>query len=711
MKGGRHLSLFRLRGERMNTLRHVCDHRPEKAKNNKIPAGMITGNGDLSVILDDENDDLLIHISKCDFWKFAPGHGSDGGIKTVGQFRLKNAGLEQYHVSLSMDEGLLNASFGHAELEIFVAPYGIIYLELSSPDNEAFPFFSIEIPDTSGSRNFEYAEKGLEWHLRKFDGKGVERETDVAVCCRRFPATRRDGVKTVRFAVSVVTNFDTPQYVSRGMELALHADYERDKAATEKKWKAFFSCSRVTIPDKTIEKHYNGSLYLLACCMGNSQFPPGLYGNFVTDDNFPWNGDYHMNYNYEAPFYPVFSANHPELADGYMQPLLDMIDKGRDFAKLEDCKGIYFPVSFGPKAYDLYTMKGCKEHGILFLGQKSNAAYTAVIPVMQWYATYDKKIAREKLYPYIREVGAFWEDYLVKENGRYVIHNDAIHEVEYYVGESFKPEKAKKAIEATNPLLSLGLVRMVFRCLIDMAQELETEPEKIPVWQDILENLSDYPTFIKRGKRCFRYTEKGISWVNTNSLCIQHIYPASQIGLSSDKKLLKIARNTYFMNDRRLDDNGSNSYLPCGARLGVSPDYLTEGLRRNIEEYALPNMLFRRNGGGIEHLATVPATINEMLLQSFEGVIRVFPCWNRNENASFENLRADGAFLVSASLQKGKIASLTITSLMGRKCRVEIPDGVKINLKTKDGRKVKYKKTDGCIEFATVPNEVYTFFG
>lgn len=688
----------------MNTYYNEITEKPNQKADGKIlyriPYGAFCGNGDLGIVFDDDNDDLIIHISKCDFWKFTPGANNDGGIKAVGSIRIGNIDLSDYHIDQYFDKGRLECKFSSVSLEAFVAPENKIYIDISMPDNGKFPSFDIEIPDTCGSRNFVFSDMGLKWYLRKFDGKEVERESDVSVCCRRLETSRIDGIKSVRFCISVVTNFDTSEYISKSIDMALHSDYNTDRIKTEKKWQKFFSASKVTLPDKTIEKRYNASLYLLACCMGNEKFPPGLFGNFITDDFFPWSGDYHMNYNYEAPYYCVFSSNHPELANGYITPLEEMIEKGQQYAKFENCKGIYFPVSFGPKGLDLYSMKGCKEHGILFLGQKSNAAYAAVIVAMHWYSTYNKDYAREHLYPYMRQVADFWEDYLVKEKDRYVILKDAAHEIPYYRCEKFRYWTHKNQIEAKNNIVSLGLVRMVMKCILDMSRELDIDAEKRDIWQDILENISEFPTFIKHGKRCFRYTEKGMRWRDDNTIGLQHIYPISQVGLGSDEKLLKIARNTYFINDRRLDDNGSNSYLPGGARIGVNPEFILEGLRMNINEFGLPNMLFKHHGGGIEHLTTVPATINEMLMQSHEGVIRLFPCWNKKDDASFVNLRADGAFLVSSELKKGKITSLKIKSLAGRKCVVECDD-IKAVVRASDRKKIKFSKKDGFVTFNT----------
>lgn len=673
----------------------------------KIPAGAMCGNGDLGVVFDNDDKDLIIHISKCDFWKFTPGAHNDGGIKAVGSLRISNVDLSKYNIKQYFDKGLLECKFCNTEMELFVAPENIIYVQIKAPDSGKIPTLDIEIPGTCNSENSEFAQNGVRCYVRKFCGEEVERESAVILCCRELDTHTADGFTCVSYCICAVTCFDDSQYTDKGIAMALNADYERDKARTQEKWEKFFSASKVTLEDKEIEKFYNSSLYHLAGCMGNKEFPPGLFGNFITDDFFPWAGDYHMNYNYEAPYYCVFSANHPELFDGYMTPINEMSENAKKFAKLFGCNGYAFPVSFGPKALDVYSQPNCKEHGILFLGQKSHAAYACVIPIMHWFSTYDKDYALQNYYDFVFNTAAFWEDYLVKEKGRYVIKNDAAHEIPYYRGEKFRYITHKGQIEAVNAINSLGLVKLLFNGIYDMAKELNLNAEKYPVWQDIIENLSDFPTFIKHGKKCFRYSKRGIRWRDDNTVGLQHIYPASQVGFSSGEKLLKIARNTYFINDRRLDDNGSNSYLPAGARIGVDPAFLIEGIHQNIKEFGLPNRLFRHHGGGIEHLTMVPATINEMLMQSYEGVIRLFPCWDRKSAASFENLRADGAFLVSAELKNEQISSLKIKSLNGRTCNVECPD-IKNVVRESDKKEIPYKKDGNTVSFETQAEEVYT---
>ncbi len=661
----------------------------------KIPAGALCANGDLGVVFDNDDKDIIIHISKCDFWKFTAGAHNDGGIKTVGSIRIKDIDLSEYNIKQYFDKGLLECTFGNAEIEFFVAPENLIYFEIKSDKK---PCVTIEIPDTCNSENSEISQDGVDCYLRKFNGEEVTMESAVTVCLKEFDSNR--------YCISVVTNFDDDNHTEKAVNMVLNADYDNDKENTRIKWETFFSASKVTLEDKEIEKFYNSSLYHLAGCMGNREFPPGLFGNFITDDFFPWAGDYHMNYNYEAPYYCIFSANHPELFDGYMTPVNEMKENANKFAKLFGCDGYAFPVSFGPKAMDVYTLPDCKEHGILFLGQKSHAAYACLIPIMHWFSTYDKEYALENYYDFVFNTAKFWEDYLVKKNGKYVIKNDAAHEIPYYRGKKFRYITHKGQIEAVNAINSLGLVKMLFNGVYSMAKELDLNPEKLPVWQDIIDNLSDFPTFIKKGKKCFRYSKRGIRWRDDNTVGLQHIYPASQIGFDSGEKLLRIARNTYFINDRRLDDNGSNSYLPAGARIGVDPHFLIDGIHQNIKEFGLSNRLFRHHGGGIEHLTTVPATINEMLMQSYEGVIRLFPCWDKKMSASFENLRADGAFLVSAELKNEKISSARIKSLKGRNCNVEY-ENIKSVVRESDQKEILFTKNGNVISFETEADVEY----
>ena len=71
----------------------------------------------------------------------------------------------------------------------------------------------------------------------------------------------------------------------------------------------------------------------------------------------------------------------------------------------------------------------------------------------------------------------------------------------------------------------------------------------------------------------------------------------------------------------------------------------------------------------------VPNTLQEMMLQSHENVLRFFRCWPKKiePNAGFRDLWAHGAFRCSAALKDGVVSDVRIVSEKGRPCVVENP--------------------------------------
>jgi len=103
------------------------------------------------------------------------------------------------------------------------------------------------------------------------------------------------------------------------------------------------------------------------------------------------------------------------------------------------------------------------------------------------------------------------------------------------------------------------------------------------------------------------------------------------------------------------------------------------------------------------------AGLQEMLIQSYADFIAIMPAipatWN---NVSFENLRTEGAFLVSATRKNGFTSFIKIKSEMGGKCIVQtdIPPG-QIKVTSRSLPKIT-RGNDGktYIEVESTPGEV-----
>jgi hypothetical protein len=106
------------------------------------------------------------------------------------------------------------------------------------------------------------------------------------------------------------------------------------------------------------------------------------------------------------------------------------------------------------------------------------------------------------------------------------------------------------------------------------------------------------------------------------------------------------------------------------ALLGKGDD-AADYLNRLLDKRILPNTLYQESGPVIETPLSAAASLNDMLLSSWGDRIRVFPgIPGKWANVTFHNLRAQGAFLVSAVRTAGKTRFVRVQSLAGEPCRL-----------------------------------------
>jgi len=199
------------------------------------------------------------------------------------------------------------------------------------------------------------------------------------------------------------------------------------------------------------------------------------------------------------------------------------------------------------------------------------------------------------------------------------------------------------------------------------------------------------------------------------------IFPAEDIDPESDSKYVTIIKRTL---DTLEPEKAANVvawvYGVPLARLCMDKAY--EWVRQAVIKCRYANGLPTSGevkdtgfaplygGGPTPHLVEdvhMPFVISELLLQSYGGVIRLFPAWPKAKSASFTTLRAEGGFLVSSSLKNGKIGPTKIHSAVGGICRVQWPWGnVSIRCE-EDGKEVPYRIENKIISFETQPRKTY----
>jgi hypothetical protein len=158
--------------------------------------------------------------------------------------------------------------------------------------------------------------------------------------------------------------------------------------------------------------------------------------------------------------------------------------------------------------------------------------------------------------------------------------------------------------------------------------------------------------------------------------------------------------------------NRNNSVVMLNAaraRLSMTDDAIKD-TQTWFKAKEQPNGLlyWQAHGYYMSEQAAVGALINEFLMQSVDGIVRVFPAWPKDKDAGFTRLRAQGGFLVSAKQEKGKVAGLEIESTVGGKFRLLSPwPTIKVKV---NGKEERIKPDDrGIVEIATASGDMLTF--
>ena len=653
--------------------------KPALSGKSSTPDGAYNGNGDLAVILGSCENGLRIYISKIDLWHGIDSHDR-GGLKPFGYVDIPiNAVLyDNYYAEQDMDKGEIRCSFKYNDKECSLKvkvckDENLIVIE-NTGNVDISPVLKAYEGESEGEKG-DFTKDDISYSFRSFDAPE-----------NKFTTHCIGAMKNIqnKYCIFVATNHDIENDSFENLK-----SYVKDKTVkidseylveAENKhfalWKNFYSKSSMKIDDEFLELRWYASQYFLACGCGNGKFAPGLFANYVTVENPSWHSDYHLNYNYQAPFYAVCSSNHPELLDSYHIPLEEFMENGKKDAEKFGCKGIIYPVGIGPKGiYTEYTPSLPHWFERLFLGQKSNAIHPADLMVFRWRATRDIDYARDHAYPFVKECIQFFEDYAVFEKGRFWIKDDAVHEVPMYRTDYNPKKREYRFIHDTNNCLTLGLLRLCIPAAIDMAKELNVDEDKQKQWQNFLDKLSPFPTTFSRFGKIYRYTEKGMRNNDGNDVGLQHIYPANQVGFFSDEKQLKIAQNTVKVKRKSCyhDDNAVSSYYAMCVHTQINPKEILENLKEDRKMHEVSNLLYNSPAGGYEFCSIVANTINEMVLQSFQDVIRIFPNWDMSIDCEYKNLRADGAFLVSSSVKRSKIKNTVIISEKGGTLRIYNP--------------------------------------
>jgi hypothetical protein len=326
------------------------------------------------------------------------------------------------------------------------------------------------------------------------------------------------------------------------------------------------------------------------------------------------------------------------------------------------------------------------------MGIRSVAAF-AWTPLMQMFdTTQDVTLLRSKVWPYLRGVVDFYINPDPQGKSYLVRGVDGKLHVPFSCGDEICHDEYGQGVD---PMEDMGFVRMALSKAIDYSTVLGVDAELRPRWQSALQEMAGFRTTHVNGVEVFAQsasftdnwnrTNETAGWPGTARVYTGYpiiydsgIHPADVITRSSDPALLQVARNTVWVDGTNVKWNPVNgfvlSWIPA-ARIveKQNASTLLDGMEAAIRSSVYLNWYHPHGGGGYEDVGAVEA-VNCMLLLSIEGFLRFFPAWPLGEAASFRGLRASGALLVNASVDRlGLVSGIELLAEAGGEVKFLAP--------------------------------------
>jgi hypothetical protein len=212
----------------------------------------------------------------------------------------------------------------------------------------------------------------------------------------------------------------------------------------------------------------------------------------------------------------------------------------------------------------------------------------------------------------------------------------------------------------------LALLRWGCETLLKICERLDIDDPLRPRWREVLTDLTDYPTdengYMIADGVPFNHAHRHYSHL----LMLYPLYLVNREQEGAEEMAVKSVDHWHKLTPR------GTGYTKTGASSIFSAFGLgNKALEKlnGMKGYIQANTMYKEAGPVIETPLSGAQSIHDMIIQSWGGIIRVFPAapdaW---KDITFHNFRTEGAFLVSAVRSGGETSFVRIKSLAGEPC-------------------------------------------
>jgi hypothetical protein len=461
-------------------------------------------------------------------------------------------------------------------------------------------------------------------------------------CASRLNAPANDSVAEAKAALAKV------KAAGYAPTLAAYGDF----------WHSFWSRSFVQYQNAGADADYLENAYYLATYM----IAAGGYGNYPfhfingvfrsTQDKTKWSNAYWW-WNQRDVYASFLASNHPEIFAVENKMYSRNFDALKAFTLSRyQIDGIWVPETMGWNGNADGTTGSDFTKNIWSTGTEA-----ALAMYEQVAYTGDADYLKNTAYPFMREVAKFYVKKFTKDagTGKYVMELSNAHETYWNV---------------RNAITDLAAVRSLFPIAIATSTSLGVDAPLRAQWQDLLDNLTPYPTM---GGNYLAHQPPLAQTRNGENVAAELIWPYNVTGIDAPDYAMAVstwkARPFPYGNVWALD-------AIQAARLGLG-DEANQGMKVMLQKYQnYPNGMTNNTNGVFEYLGVHLSVMNESLLHSYDGKLRVFPALPKDAGLVTRfSLAARGGFVVTSEREGGDIKYVGLKSALGNPATLVNPWG------------------------------------
>ncbi len=503
-----------------------------------------------------------------------------------------------------------------------------------------------------GWENFSY-DIALGW-------KNANKQTLVGACSITSLGSPYSSLKTASGIVSI----------------ALKNTFDEAWRNHKKWWADYWLQSSIQLPDSILMHQYDMDMYLFGAASRKGAPPISLQAVWTADNGKlpPWHGDFHNDLNTQLSYWPGYTSNHLQESSVFTDWLWEIKPAAERYTQ------------------HIFKDTGLNVPGVAILTGTPRglwAQYTFSPTVSCWLSQYfywqwiysgDKSYLRNRFYPWIKATVEHIESIASKSK-------DSQWELPISSSPEFFDGSLKAWFLQTSNF-DLSLIRWQLQTAIQLSDTLQLTADAAH-WKQF---LSGWPELAINNKDSSLLVAPGIaySFSHRHFSHLMSIYPlqlADWFHSEKDQKMIQASLNELKHYGPSGWNGNSYAWEACLKAMAQDGTGAAKALKIFATAFCSPNSFHLngdQSGKGYSGFTYRPFTLEAnfafaqgvqlMLLQQHEGINYIFPAipdtWL---NASFQKLRAPGAFLISAKKENGEINDLQIASIIGGQIKIKNP--------------------------------------